>query len=341
MANKPGRGRIRCYDVIVVGAGHNGLTAAFYFARAGLATLVLERREIVGGACVTEEIMPGVRASTTSYIASMLRPEVIRDLRLGEHGLKMVACEPGVQSAFEDGTWCRGGPTTRRTVAEFAKHLGEGRQGIRRRPRPPREAGALPAALLPGGAAGPVRKGWKRVHEARRAFKRFRSVTGDEISDLIRFTTGSLGDFVERHYESEKIRRMYLAIERVRHARAAVPPRHRDRPDVPHALGWRRRGAGLLRPRGRRHGRDHAAMASAATRAGAEIRTEASVARIETRGGRTIGVVLDDGTEIAASTVSPTPTPSARTWASSIGPSSARTSAMTSRRSRWPARAPR
>src|ERR1700758_5103246 len=67
------------YDAIVVGAGHNGLTTAAYLARAGLNTLVLERRDIVGGACVTEEIAPGVRASTTSYIASMLRPEVIRD----------------------------------------------------------------------------------------------------------------------------------------------------------------------------------------------------------------------------------------------------------------------
>src|SRR6266849_6676924 len=77
------------YDAIVVGGGHNGLTAAAYLARAGLSTLVLERREIVGGACVTEEIAPGCRASTTSYIASMLRPEVISDLRLGDHGLRM------------------------------------------------------------------------------------------------------------------------------------------------------------------------------------------------------------------------------------------------------------
>ena len=90
------------YDAVVVGAGHNGLTAAAYLARAGLKTLVLERREIVGGCCVTEEIAPGCRASTTSYIASMLRPEVIRELRLGDFGLRMVPCDPGVQVTFPD-----------------------------------------------------------------------------------------------------------------------------------------------------------------------------------------------------------------------------------------------
>src|SRR5262245_25940000 len=91
------------YDAIVIGGGHNGLTAAAYLARAGLSTLVLERREIVGGCCVTEEIAPGYRASTTSYIASMLRPEVIRDLDLGAHGLRMVPCEPGLQVVLPGG----------------------------------------------------------------------------------------------------------------------------------------------------------------------------------------------------------------------------------------------
>ena len=72
----------------MIGGGHNGLTAAAYLGRAGLRTLVLERRTVVGGCCVTEEIHPGCRASTTSYIASMLRPEVIRELELVSHGLQ-------------------------------------------------------------------------------------------------------------------------------------------------------------------------------------------------------------------------------------------------------------
>src|SRR5258708_29284309 len=109
------------YDAIVIGAGHNGLTAAAYLAREGLSTLVLERRKIIGGCCVTEEIAPGCRISTTSYIASMLRPEVIRDLRLGEHGLRMVPCDPSLPVPFLDGSVLPWWAKRERAVAEFSK----------------------------------------------------------------------------------------------------------------------------------------------------------------------------------------------------------------------------
>src|SRR5438105_2770110 len=109
------------YDAIVIGAGHNGLTAAAYLGGAGLSTLVLERRDIVGGCCVTEEIAPGCRASTTSYIASMLRPEVIRDLELASHGLRMVPCDAMMQVPFLDGQVVPWSADSDRSVAAARK----------------------------------------------------------------------------------------------------------------------------------------------------------------------------------------------------------------------------
>src|ERR1700745_25406 len=113
---------VKTYDAIVIGGGHNGLTAAACLARAGLSVLVVERREIVGGCCVTEEIAPGCKVSTTSYIASMLRPEVIRALKLAEFGLRMAPCDPAIQVAFPDGKVVPWWADRDRAVAEFRKH---------------------------------------------------------------------------------------------------------------------------------------------------------------------------------------------------------------------------
>src|SRR5215210_7051654 len=90
-------------DVAIVGAGHNGLVAATYLARAGLSVTVLERREIAGGACVTEELWPGVRASPGAYTLSLLRAEIVRELELGRHGLYVDVHEPYLFAPFPDG----------------------------------------------------------------------------------------------------------------------------------------------------------------------------------------------------------------------------------------------
>src|SRR5207247_828221 len=111
------------YDVIIIGAGHNGLVTAAYLARAGLAVLVLERRELVGGACVTEELWPGYRVSTASYVNSLLRPEIVRELELKRHGFEMLPRSPSSFTPFPDGRYLMLGPEAelnRREISKFS-----------------------------------------------------------------------------------------------------------------------------------------------------------------------------------------------------------------------------
>src|SRR6202163_2482219 len=111
------------YDLIVIGAGHNGLVTAAYLARAGWKVLVLERRELVGGACVTEEVWPGFKVSTAAYVNSLLRPEIIRDLELKRHGFELLPRNPSSFTPFPDGRYLLMGPDkgmTHREVSKFS-----------------------------------------------------------------------------------------------------------------------------------------------------------------------------------------------------------------------------
>lgn len=293
----------RRYDAIVIGAGHNGLTAAAYLARAGLSVLALERREIVGGCCVTEEVAPGCRVSFTSYIASMLMPTVIRDLDLGAHGLRMVECDPILTTPVGDGRILRWWASPERTAQElrrFSERDGDTFLEIDRKLK------RLAAYLQPFFLEPPpnlAATGADRLRELWRIATRFRRISGGEMAQMIEFLTASLGEFLDRHFESDAAKRMFLANN--------VYGKHGGPYEPGSAMGLLFH---LL------SGGDHAvqgfnghvmggmgaitqALAASARGFGAEIRVAAPVARVLTTAGRAGGVALEDGETIAADIV--------------------------------------
>jgi phytoene dehydrogenase-like protein len=286
------------YDAVVIGGGHNGLTAAAYVARAGLSVLVLERRSIVGGCCVTEEIAPGCRVSTTSYIASMLLPQVIRDLNLAEHGLHMVPCDPMIQVPFPDGTVVPWWSDRERALAEFRKYSPTDAATF---VRVDDQLKKLARYLQPFFLEPPPEldtqsfRGWSDLF---RVGRRFRKISNREVAELISFLTGSLGEFLDRNYESNIIKTLFLANNVYgKHGGPYQPGTaigllfhllsggdHDLQGFSGHVMG----GMGAITQ----------ALAAAGTKLGVEIRTESPVAHIDIRDGRVRGVVLEDGTEI-------------------------------------------
>src|SRR5271169_2497724 len=287
----------KSYDAIVIGAGHNGLTAAAYLSRAGFSTLVVERREIVGGCCVTEEIAPGCRASTTSYIASMLRPEVIRELRLAEFGLRMVPCDPALQVPFPDGQVVSWWTNRDRAVQAFRKiserdaarfvRIDDQLKKLARyfepffmEPPPNVDTGSL--------------QGWGNLV---RLANRFRGITNAETAQLVSFLTGSLGEFLDQNYESEKMKAIFLANN--------VYGKHGGpyQPGTAIGLLFHLLSGGEQQMQGfyghvmGGMGAITQALAASGRSLGVETRTNAAVQRIDSRNGVVRGVTLEDGTE--------------------------------------------
>ncbi|PYX03592.1 MAG: hypothetical protein DMG85_19500 [Acidobacteria bacterium] len=286
------------YDAIVVGGGHNGLTAAAYLARAGMSTLVLERRHMVGGCCVTEEIAPGCRASTTSYIASMLRPEVISDLNLREHGLRMVPCDPALQVPFPDGEVVPWWTNRDRAVAEFRRFsVKDAKAFVRIDDQLKKLARYLQPFFLepPPEIDTHSLHGWSDLF---RAGRRFRSISNAEIAQLISFLTGSLGEFLDRNYESDKIKTLFLANNV--YGKHGGPYQHGTAIGLLFHLlsGGEHELQGFFGHVMGGMGAITQALSSAGQKLGVEIRTSASVAQINVRNGRVCRVVLEDGTEL-------------------------------------------
>jgi phytoene dehydrogenase-like protein len=295
------------YDFIIIGAGHNGLTTAAYLAKAGRKVLMLERRNVVGGCAVTEdvdsELAPGCRVSTASYIASMLRPTIIKDLKLGSYGLKMVACDPGVQAAFDDSDvvgWWSDEDKMRAELLRVAPN------DIEAFFETEEELKQLATYLQPFFLESPPdlqAKGLRKASQAWRLYRRFGGIRSAELSDLLRFLTGSLGEFLDTRFESDKLKRLVLS--------NSLYGKHGGPYQPGSAMGllfhllsggnseqqaWQGHVIGGM-------GAITQAMQLACEDLGVEIRTDTKVQRVNIVNGSATGVTLRDGVSIDAKTV--------------------------------------
>ena len=287
------------YDAIIIGAGHNGLVAAAYLARAGQRVLVLERRDILGGCCITEETWPGFKVSTASYVNSLLRPEIIRDLELRKHGFEMLPRSPSSFTPFPDGRSLLMGPDRNMTLKEIAKFS-------------PKDAEAYPKyedmltrvadflePLLTETPPDPF--SWKvgDLWSLAKSGYKFRGLGRTVATEAIEILTGAATPILNRWFESDELKAT-IATDAV--IGAFAPPSH---PGTAYVLfhhvmgecngvrgvwGYVRGGMGMVSE----------SIAAAARSYGVEIRTNAEVGKILVAGDHVAGVALKDGTEFRA-----------------------------------------
>jgi phytoene dehydrogenase-like protein len=288
------------YDAIVIGGGHNGLVCGAYLARAGLRVVVLERRHVLGGAAVTEEIVPGFRFSVASYVVSLLRPEIVRELELPRHGLAILPLDGTLTPLDNDHLW---------RVNDHGRTVRELRRWSLNDAEAYEEYGLLMAQMArfikPILSAVPADQGRIRPAEwlsLAPLARRFAALPRRLRDTFIQLMTMSAADFLDQWFETDPLKATMAAsgiigtFQGVRSPGTAYVLLHHYMGEIDGAF----RAWGI--PRGGTGGVS-LAIASAARAQGAEIRTEAAVASIDVRGGRTVGVTLQSGETLEADAV--------------------------------------
>ncbi len=289
------------YDAIIIGGGHNGLVTACYLARAKWKVLVLERRYIVGGACVTEEVFPGFKVSTAAYVNSLFRPEIIRDLHLNDYGFEVIERNPSSFSPFLDGRYLMLGAGLPKDVEEIAKFS---RRDAENYPKYEAMLERVASVVEPTLMQVPPNIIHPRLGDLLEAGKMARALQrlGPGMGEAIEVLTGAARPILDRWFESEQLKGT-LATDAIIGAFMA--------PSMPgtayvlfhHVMGETNGKRGVWGyVRGGMGGLTQA-LARAAEALGVEIRTNAEVAKITTRRGRVTGVALANGDEFRAKRV--------------------------------------
>jgi phytoene dehydrogenase-like protein len=295
---------MQAYDVVVIGAGHNGLTCAAYLGMAGLKVKVLERRPTVGGAAVTEEFCPGFRNSVAAYTVSLLNPKIIADLRLFDHGLRIVERRAQNFLPTPDGKYLLAAEGhTERNIAKFSRADAERFDGFNRE----LDAGAdllrdLVLQAPPNLTRGYSLRALGELVKAGRLGNRLRGLSTDNLRTLLDLFTKSAADYLESWFEGDLVKAWFgfdaivgnyaspytpgTAYVLLHHAFGEVNGKKRL---WGHAIG----GMGAITQ----------AMARAAAEHGVEVETDAAVREVLLEKGRAAGVVLADGRVVRGSAV--------------------------------------
>jgi phytoene dehydrogenase-like protein len=289
------------YDAIVIGGGHNGLVAAAYLARAGRKVLVLEKRHVLGGAAVTEEVFPGFRFSVFSYVVSLLRPEIIRDLDLPKHGLQILPLESTV-TPLDNGDYLASWADPDESRRELCRHS-------------PRDADAMPVfgrlmhhmaravkPILGMVPPDPASLAPSDLRAMLRLGKHFRSLGAERFHALYKLMTMSSADYLDEWFEFDALKATKSASGIIgtflgpRSPGSAYVLLHHYMGEIDGAFrawGFQKGGTGAISN----------AIADAARSFGAEIRTEAPASQVIVKDGRATGVALESGEEIVANDV--------------------------------------
>lgn len=290
------------YDVIVIGGGHNGLVNAAYLARAGKRVLVLERRHVLGGAAVTEEVFPRFKFSVCSYVVSLLRPEIIRELDLPRHGLEILPLD-GTFTPMPNGDYLWRVNDHAKTRREIARHSRLDAEAYDDYGKAMVEMAHFVKPIMNMTPPDPASLNPKGLIELLTMGRRFQKLSSEDKYNQVQLMTMSAVDFLDQWFETDVLKATMSAsgiigtFLGVRSPGTAYVLLHHYMGEIDGAFrswGLSRGGTGAISN----------SIADAAREAGAEIRTESSIAKIILKNAEAKGVVLENGDEIYADVIS-------------------------------------